>query len=200
MKYLLGIGLILFALVIFGGTFIPIIRQEIDFRLNKYDSPQEIKQVTPVDTDFGIMIPRIQANAKVIKDVDPFISTEYQVALTRGVAHAKGSSLPGQPGNIFLFSHSAVDFLNATKYNSIFYLLTKLEKDDSIKLIYEEKEYDYSVIAKSIVNSDDIEYLTLEPTKEETLTLMTCWPPGTSLKRLIVQATRQLTQSENILY
>lgn len=194
MKYLLGIGLIIFAFVIFGGTFIPIIRQEINFRTNKYDSPQEIKQITPVDTDFGIMIPRIRANAKVIKNVDPFISAEYQVALTRGVAHAKGSALPGQPGNIFIFSHSSVDFLNASKYNSIFYLLTKLEKDDSIKLFYEDKEYDYLVIEKTIVNADEIEYLTLEPTKEETLTLMTCWPAGTSLKRLIIQATRQLTQ------
>jgi len=190
MKYFLGIGLIIFAFVIFGGTFIPIIQQEISYRTGHYDSPQEIKLTAPIDTEFGILIPKIRANAKVIPNVNPFISAEYQSALTKGVAHAKGSSLPGEPGNIFIFSHSSADFLNATRYNSIFYLLNKLEKGDSIKLFYKEKEYDYLVETKGIVNADEVEYLTLE-TKEESLTLMTCWPPGTSLKRLIIQATRQ---------
>lgn len=190
MKYFLGLALILFGLAILGGTFLPIFQQEINYRLAKYRNPEEINnQITPLDTDFGIVIPKINANAHVIKDVDPFNSKIYQSALSRGVAHAKGTSLPGVPGNIFLFSHSSADFLNATRYNSIFYLLTKLEKDDQIKLFYEGKEYDYLVKNRQTVDASAISYLT-DDTKEETLTLMTCWPPGTSIKRLIIQATK----------
>ena len=64
-----------------------------------------------------------------------------------------------------------------------------MEKDDPIKLFYEDKEFSYLVQTKQIVASDAIQFLNYEA-KAETLTLMTCWPPGTSLRRLIVQATR----------
>ncbi len=188
MKYLLGIGLIIFAFIILGGTFIPILQQEINYDLSKYQSSNEIKELKPLDTDFGILIPKIGANAHVVKGVDPYNPTIYQEALTKGVAHAKGSVLPGQIGNIFLFSHSSSDFLNATRYNSVFYLLSKLEKSDTIKLFYEGKEYNYLVATKQVTESDAIQFLTYEA-KAETLTLMTCWPPGTSLKRLVIQAS-----------
>lgn len=187
MKLLLGIGLVLFAVLILGGTYIPVLKQEISYKLGKYSLTQDIKEVEPVDTSFGILIPKIGANSRIIKNVDPYSSNEYQVALTKGVAHARGSSFPGEPGNIFLFSHSSTDFLNATKYNSIFYLLTKLEKDDSIRLYYQGKEYEYLVKVKKTVDPDAIEYLK-GSSEAETLTLMTCWPPGTSIKRLIIQA------------
>lgn len=191
MKYYLGVALILFGIVILGGTFLPLIQQEINYRLAKNYPNQEIKEITPLDSDFGIVIPKIGANAHVIKNVNPYDARIYQVALSRGVAHAQGTALPGQKGNIFLFSHSSSDFLNAARYNSIFYLLTKLEKDDIIKIFYEGKEYDYLVKIKETVESSAIKYLT-ESSSAETLTLMTCWPPGTSIKRLIVQAVRQL--------
>ena len=60
---------------------------------------------------------------------------------------------------------------------------------DIIKIFYEDKEYEYKVLSKKIVESYDIKYMT-DSTKEETLTLMTCWPPGTSVKRLIVEAIK----------
>lgn len=189
MKYILGIVLILFAILVLGGTFIPVIQQEINYDIGKVSSPTEIKAVVPADTQFGIVIPKIGANAHIEKNIDPYKPEIYQQALTKGVAHARGSSLPGEKGNIFLFSHSSSDFLNATKYNSIFYLINKLEKNDQIKLFYENKEYLYVVQSKQIVEASDTSFLQMEDIGES-LTLMTCWPPGTSLKRLIVQADR----------
>src|SRR5260221_10612320 len=50
--------------------------------------------IVPVDDQFGIVIPKIKANSKIIANVDPFNEKEYQWALTKGVAQAKGSSLP----------------------------------------------------------------------------------------------------------
>lgn len=190
MKYYLGVALVLFALVIIGSTFLPLLQAELGYRLREIQPQDQKATLEPLDKDFGIVIPKIDANAHVIKNVNPYDARIYQVALSRGVAHAQGSALPGQKGNIFLFSHSSSDFLNAIRYNSIFYLLTKLEKDDLIKLYYEGKEYDYIVKGKQIVESNAIKYLT-DKTTEENLTLMTCWPPGTSIKRLIIQANRQ---------
>jgi len=113
----------------------------------------------------------------------------YQKALTKGVAHAKGTSLPGQGGNIFIFSHSSSDFLNARRYNSIFYLLSKLVLGDEVKIYFENTEYKYSVLSRKAVEPTDLSYLASR-SDQEVLTLMTCWPPGTSQKRLIIQAKR----------
>ncbi len=190
MKFIIGSTLILFAILVFGLTYAPIIQQEISYSLKSKNVERNrvSNEISPVDFNFGIIIPKIGANTHVIENVNPFESKEYQIALTKGVAHAKGSALPGEVGNIFLFSHSSSDFLNATKYNSIFYLLSKLESGDQIKLFFRDMVYDYSVTDKMIVSSSAINYLT-DSSGHATLTLMTCWPPGTSIKRLIVRAT-----------
>lgn len=133
------------------------------------------------------MIPKIGANAAVVANVDPYDSRQYQIALTRGIAHARGTVFPGQPGNVFLFSHSSANIIDAGRYNSVFFLLTKLEKDDEIILYYKGEKFRYAVTEKGIVEANAVSYLS--PTSEgKTLTLMTCWPPGTTLKRLIIRA------------
>lgn len=166
----------------------PVIREELGYNV-KQVLPTK-KTITPVDTGFGIVIPNIEANARVIADVDPFDSREYQIALTRGVAHAKGSAKPGALGNIFLFSHSSVNFYEAARYNSVFYLLSKLEMGDTVNLYYTGTPYHYTITDKKIVAPTAVSYLEPSRQKEETLTLMTCWPPGTTYKRLMIIAKR----------
>lgn len=147
--------------------------------------PSEVTEV--VDTNFGIMIPKIEANAKVLRDIDWRDPKVYQEALRYGVAHAEGTALPGKAGNVFIFAHSGIDFSEAARYNAVFYLMNKLEAGDVIQLFYEGKEYQYQVTGSKKVASDAVEYLE-QDTSRKTLTLMTCWPAGTTLKRLIVEA------------
>ncbi len=129
----LGLISIVSAIIIFVATFYPVIMVELNYQLKQTQGGLEVKRVIiPKDSDFGIVIPKISANSKVIPNVDPYNNIEYQVALTKGVAHAMGTSLPGYAGNVFLFSHSSVNFYEANRYNSIFYLLDKLEKGDEI--------------------------------------------------------------------
>lgn len=139
----------------------------------------------PVYTDFGLVIPKIRANSKVIANVNPYREEIYQKALTLGVAHAEGTALPGKIGNTFIFAHSSGDWFTANRFNSVFYLLNKLEKNDEIDIYYQKQKYVYKVIEKKIVTPSEIDYLTKKGAKR-TITLMTCWPPGTTLKRLIV--------------
>ena len=148
---------------------------------------QKKTDLVPLDTQFGIVIPKIEANAKVIPAVDWQDPEVYQEALRRGVAHAKGTALPGQSGNVFIFSHSGVDFSEAARYNAVFYLMNKLVVGDEVDLFYEGKQYRYEVFTTKKVASDALEYLE-QNRDQRILTLMTCWPAGTTWKRLIVQA------------
>lgn len=176
---------ILTALGILLLTFGPLVIQELWYKYYRLQNVVVRQQIAPVDTTFGIVIPKLGANAKIIKNVDPYDSNIYQQALTKGVAHAKGSGLPGQSGNMFLFSHSSVDLGQAQRYNAIFYLLDKLEKEDTIDVYYYGHKYTYKVTEKKLVSAKSVEYLTSKTDKKR-ITLMTCWPAGTSLMRLIV--------------
>lgn len=145
----------------------------------------EEKIMRPVDEEFGLVIPKISANAKVIPEVDPDNSAIYQRALTRGVAHAKGTGYPGKEGNVFIFAHSGVDLPEALRFNAVFYLLNKMEVGDEIFLFRDGQKFRYLVKAKKVVNEDEAGYMDGQP-GAKTATLMTCWPPGTTLKRLLV--------------
>jgi LPXTG-site transpeptidase (sortase) family protein len=178
--------LIIAALFLPLQIFSPVIKSEINYSLNK-NSPSSIEEMVPIDSDFSILIPKIKANTKVIKDVDPFNSNDYQLALTKGVAHAKTSTTPDLGGNTFIFAHSAGNWYQANQYNAVFYLLKKLVKGDQITLYYQGQPYDYYLTESKLVDSQDVDYLTAK-SFEKQLTLMTCWPPGTTLKRLIIIA------------
>lgn len=179
-----GVVLIAAGLTILFLTFIPILFQEIKYNVRVIQKTE----LTPVDRDFGIVIPKLGANAHVIANVDPYDSRTYQQALTKGVAHARGTAVPGAMGNIFLFAHSSEDFYNAMRYNSVFYLLNKMETNDEIDLYYKNIKYTYTVTGKKLVNAKDVSYLE-NGAKESTLTLMTCWPPGTNVERLLIFAS-----------
>ena len=206
--------LILSSLFMIGKTFYQPIKAELNYFTNSYfqkkfvvqdlttsqnpTQPQQgslskllnlrqVEVMVPQDPEFSIIIPKIGANSRVIADVNSGDDKEYLAALKKGVAHALGTDFPGEGGHIFLFAHSADNIFDIGTYNAVFYLLYKLEKDDEINVFYKNKRYIYKVIDKKIVESTDVEYLTRK-TDSEFLTLQTCYPPGTSLKRLLVFA------------
>lgn len=143
--------------------------------------------IIPVSTEYGIVIEKINANARIIPNVNPANEREYVRALTSGVAAALGSTPPGQPGNLYLFSHSTNAPWNIVRYNAIFYLLRELAPGDRVIIFYQNRRYDYVVFDKVIAQPTDVSYLT-NKYPYPVLTLQTCDPPGTLLNRLIVRA------------
>jgi sortase A len=206
--HITGTALVAVSVLVLLVTFSPVIREEIKYQLwpihsdalvlsdteakNRKESEEPV--MVPVDEDFGIVIPKIGANARVIADVDWQDARVYQEALVKGVAQARGTALPGEAGNIFLFSHSGVDFLEANRYNALFYLIDKLVLGDEITLFYRGEKFVYQVKEKKKVAPEDLSALIGSGEGDETLTLMTCWPAGTTLKRLVVIASRITTQ------
>jgi LPXTG-site transpeptidase (sortase) family protein len=148
---------------------------------------RETEILIPKDSNFSIMIPKIGANENIVENVDAANEREYLEKLKLGVGHAKYTKLPGQGGNIFLFAHSTDYAWNVNTYNAVFYLLYKLEPGDEVNVFRNGKRYKYIVEDKKIIEPTEVQYLTRE-TDFELLTLQTCWPPGTSSKRLLVFA------------
>lgn len=150
---------------------------------------KRIEVLAPEDPQFSIVIPKIGASARVIANVNVADEPQYLSALQKGVAHAEGTAFPDEKGHMFLFAHSTDYFWNVGAYNAVFYLLYKLEKNDEINVFYRGHRYIYRVVGRQVVDADQVEYLTRK-TKKEFLTLQTCWPPGTTLKRLLIFATK----------
>lgn len=185
---IIGLVLIIGGLLLVGLIYSPVIREEANYRLTTVKSSfQKNKEIIPLNKEFGLVIPKIDVNVKVFPNVDANNPKEYLPLLAQGVAHAKGSLLPGQEGNVFIFAHSTNTPLNASRYNAVFYLINKLEKDDEVFVYYQQEKYLYKVLEKKIISPEKLnDYL--KTLKGKTLTLQTCYPPGTTLKRLIVIA------------
>ncbi len=154
---------------------------------NVLNGPKE-QILIPKDTNFDILIPKIGANAKVFPNVDPSNPNEFLPILQKGVAHAKGTVFPGMPGNIYLFAHSTDNFWDVGRYNAVFYLLKNLSPGDNITIFFEGVRHNYVVTGSKIVDPSDVSYIVKSQTGREQLILQTCWPPGTTWKRLLVFA------------
>ncbi len=152
-----------------------------------------------VTTDFSLVIPKISAASRIIPNVNPGNEEEYRLALKSGVAHSAGTSFPGNEGTIYLFAHSTNSLANVSQYNAVFYQLKDLVAGDKIIIFYTGQRYVYQVTKNFTTKADDTAWLTnpsesegggetLPADRQEKLVLQTCWPPGTTWKRLIVVA------------
>jgi sortase A len=198
------------------SQFYPVIAAEVGYRWERVTSSRTVEEATlpesvripavytneataasqkqlpalaeePVDKNFGLVIEKINANSTVIPDVDPFIATDYDNALKKGVAHAKGTKYPGEEGNIYMFAHNTLNAWDIPKYNAVFFLLHNLDTGDRITTLYKGQRYDYIVFDKQVHSARDLSPLTNQYT-ESVLSLQTCWPPGTTWQRLVVRA------------
>lgn len=196
-----GLALVVFGVVLLVFIFFQAIKSEVGYLA--YNPPEDYAIVTKkedsvsesnnsivaANKDFSLIIPKLGVNSKVVADVDPNDEIQYRAALKKGIAHAKGTSVPDKKGRVFLFAHSSDNFYNQSQSNTIFYLLRKLEKGDDVWVVYDGLPYDYSVKEIRYVNEDEVEYLAHDDSNND-LVLMTCWPPGTSYRRLLVFCNR----------
>ena len=201
----LGAGLIALAFLIFSFSYGPIIEQEISYNLKGEEEIEEkdysvaiaeADEILAVQNEarsygvgsyFSVAIPEIEAYSNVLANVNVSDKDEYQSALQKGIAHARGTYFPGQNGTTFLFSHSTDSPLNFARYNAVFYLLKKLEMGDQIIVFFADKKYVYEVSEKVVADAGDTSWLVPKKESEE-LILMTCDPPGTTWRRLLVIA------------
>ncbi len=163
------------------------------------DPSVQKKQIPDLDLDIApsdnrIVVPRIDQNIPIVRiSSDSLIrrdwkalENEMQDALKDGVVHYPGTSLPGETGNIVITGHSSYFPWDAGRFKDVFALLVDVVEGDKVVVYHEQDKYIYEVYDIKIVLPEDIEVL--KQTPEDKLTLITCWPVGTNLKRLIVTA------------
>lgn len=153
-----------------------------------YFFPPQLQPVRELSLQEGmsITIPKLSAQSPIIANVNPWNEHEYMQALKKGVAHARGTALPGDGGMTFLFAHSSGAPWDMTHENTIFLRLGELKKGDEIIITRDKMIYKYFVRETKVVFPTEVSYLL--DTKRQQLIIQTCTPIGTSYKRLLVFA------------
>jgi sortase A len=145
---------------------------------------------TKVSNEPRIIIPKINVDAPVVYDVPSLDEHIVQSKLKSGVVHYPipgASSFPGQTGNTVILGHSSNDVFDDGGYKFVFVQLDKLNKGDTFYLNYQGTRFTYSVTEKKVIDPTQVGQLVINNGKP-LATLVTCTPPGTALKRLVVIA------------
>lgn len=152
--------------------------------------------LTPSTYENQIRIPSIGVNSHIVEPeqgLEALISNDWndledqiRSSLLRGVVHYPGTAEPGKKGNAFLTGHSSNVFWDVSPYNTVFALLPRIEVAADIYVTYNQTEYHYRVTETKEVSPKDIGVLA--QTDSYQLTIMTCTPVGTTLRRFIVIA------------
>jgi len=166
---------------------------------NKYELPVTVPDTTKdienlaefwetqefVPATDTIIIPKINVDAPVIY-MENTDNKQILEDIKHGVGHYPNTALPGRVGNVFMTGHSSYYWWSGGEYNQVFVLLDKLTPGDLIYIYHDGRKYIYRVSKSFVVSPNQVDVL--EQSNEPILTLMTCTPLGTNLRRLIVQA------------
>ncbi|MBD3157036.1 sortase [Candidatus Peregrinibacteria bacterium] len=163
-----------------------------DPEVQKTQMPPLALNVAPPDT--RIIIPRINKNVPVITVSSEALlnrdwvrlEQEIQEALQDGVVHYPSTAFPDESGNTVITGHSSYFPWDPGRFKDVFALLHDVQVGDKIYMYYNQKRYDYEVYETKVVLPSQVEVLTQDG--EDKLTLITCTPVGTNLKRLVVTA------------
>lgn len=154
--------------------------------------PSLLMGIAPPET--RLIIPRINRNVPVInvsteslikKDWEK-LETQMQEALQFGVIHYPGTARPGQQGNVVITGHSSYFPWDPGRFKDVFAVLHELQEGDRMLMYYNQQQYIYEVTTMKKVWPSELDVL--KPSTENKLTLITCTPIGTNLKRLVVEA------------
>jgi LPXTG-site transpeptidase (sortase) family protein len=152
----------------------------------KTAAPATLANAQTVGPDPIITIPKINVNAPMIYPATAADAPNYDPELENGVVHYPNTALPGQAGNSVIFGHSSNDWWQPGNYKFVFVLLDKLAAGDTFTVNFQSHQYLYQVTGTEVVAPTDVGVLA--PTSDAQMTLITCTPPGTSWKRLIVHS------------
>ncbi|MBN1618582.1 sortase [Candidatus Dojkabacteria bacterium] len=151
-----------------------------------------------IDEDYSdtmyLSIPSIGINnVPITPNVDSYDEKVYDNALKKGLAHFKGTVIPGDGGgNSFIYGHSAVDSWFQANQNNVETVFSKLENTeiaDTVTITKNGEDLEYVIQKIKVIDPKDFEVIIGTPGKE-TITLMTCTPNGIGTQRLIVIAER----------
>lgn len=140
---------------------------------------------TPVLPDYApeLDIPKLSITAPLSVNV---ADTDIIANLKHGVVQYLDTALPGQIGNMVIVGHSSDYPWSDGKFKTVFAVIDKLAVGDQIIVPYHDQKFIYEVTASKVVKPTDLSVL--KKTDTPTLTLLTCYPVGTTRSRYLVLA------------
>lgn len=129
---------------------------------------------------YTISIPKIEVENAIVSNEDS--------DLTRHMVQYNSDTFPPKEGNSIIFGHSTLPQLyNPKDYKTILANAYKLSVGDEIIVNTKNSKYNYKIETITVVEPTDTSVLA-QNFSDSFLTIITCTPPGTVWKRLIIKA------------
>ncbi|MCL4418884.1 sortase [Patescibacteria group bacterium] len=138
------------------------------------------QKIKPKISSYSIYIPKLNIESATVSTID------YDLAAH--LVNYEGTAIPTEKGTAVIFGHSTLPQLfNPKDYKAIFATLYQLRVGDEIYANVNGVSYRYKVFNINVVEPTDISIFEQDYSNSY-ITLVTCTPPGTTWKRLIVKA------------
>lgn len=129
---------------------------------------------------YTLSIPKLKIENAYVSTIDYDLSQHL-------VQHF-GTAMPGEAGTAVVFGHSTIpSWFNPKDYKTVFATLHTIKMGDEIFVNIGEKTYKYKIFSIVVTSPKDVNILS-QSFDNSYLTLVTCTPPGTIWKRLVVRA------------
>lgn len=140
---------------------------------------KEVDRQKNLSTYF-ISVPKLNIENAIVSTTD--------MDLTSHLVHFPGTAIPPWKGTAAIFGHSTLPQLFDSKnYKTIFANIHELKTGDTILVNSDNILYTYKIFDILITDPEDTSYL-VQKYDGSYLNIITCTPPGTTWKRLIVKA------------
>ncbi|HSX40620.1 MAG TPA: sortase [Candidatus Saccharimonadales bacterium] len=147
---------------------------------NWYPSSSFDAKGKPKVSSYILSIPKINIARAVVSTTDSDLAAH--------LVHFTAGALPPDNGNAIVFGHSTLPQLyDVHNYKTIFTNLYKLNVGDALYVTVSGITYTYKIQNIIVVEPEDTSVLS-QDLDTSYLTLITCTPPGTIWKRLVVKA------------
>ncbi len=121
-----------------------------------------------------------------------FLEDQMQTGLLYGAVAYPHSGRPGV-GPLVIAGHSSPpnERASESQYSRVFAHLPDISIGQHIVITDGEEQYRYTVTETTIVPSSDTSILNLSAAENDSLTIITCYPVGTTRERFVVKAVLQ---------
>ncbi len=146
---------------------------------NWYPGMSNTAQKSSIDS-YTLSIPKLKIESAEVSTKD------YN--LDRHLVQYFGTAIPGQKGTAVIFGHSTIPaWFDPKNYKAIFATLHTIKVGDEFSATVAGITYKYKIFSIIITNPADTNILS-QSYDNSYITIVTCTPPGTIWKRLIVRA------------
>lgn len=132
-------------------------------------------------TSYSLTIPKLKITNATVSTIDTDVNNH--------LVHFPGTAIAPDKGSAVVFGHSTLPHLYDPKnYKTIFANLHTLSVNDKLLLTINNTIYTYYVTSITVVDAEDTSYLA-QQTDDSYFILVTCTPPGTIWKRLVIKSS-----------